>query len=170
MNIISEHSVTVSLINRNRFAAFLVRDYFDLPRTQTLMSGLLNKRLGQADLVLCLLHIRDSLPRSAADRRRLLAHYIHRLVGRPILVGESCLLKYAINGHAPRILRSRTPSDRKIVWVQETNPRQPQSDAYHRWAEFKVGRTVAQLRSRGVTRRDLRRAERKNWIRLEELA
>jgi hypothetical protein len=31
-----------------------------------------------------------------------------------------------------------------------------------------VGRTVQQLRVRGVTRRDLRRAERRNWIRFED--
>lgn len=132
------------------------------------MASLIDRRLGQADLVLSLLHIRDSA--SSADRRRVLSFYVHRLVGRPILVGESCLLRYRVNGHAPTILRTRDPRDRKITWVLETNPRQPSTDAHLRWSEFRVGRSVAQLRTRGVTRRDLRRAVRKGWIRMEELA
>lgn len=160
------HCATVALVNRDSLTSFLVRDYFDLPRSQTLMASLIDRGLGQADLVLCLLHLRDH---STPDHRRLISYYVRRLVGRPILVGPSCLLAYRINGHAPRASRP-LPNDRKIIWVSPTNPRQPGTDAHARWEEFRPGRTIAQLRSRGVTRRDLRKAERAGWVRFEEAA
>lgn len=167
MNILARHFVTVAMMNRDRVTAFLLRDYFDLSRKETLMSALLSRGLGQADLVLSLLRLRDAAP--GPDRRRLLSFYVRRLVGRPIQVCPSCLLLYRVNGHAPRASRP-LPSDRKIIWVTDTNPRQPGTDAFLRWLEFRPGRTVAQLRARGVTRRDLRRAERRGWVRFEECA
>jgi hypothetical protein len=156
------------MLDRDAHASLLIRDYFNLPRRHALMASLTDRGLGQADLVLCLLRIRDATRNP--DRRRLLAFYVHRLVGRPILVGEPCLLRYRANGARPRTTHPRDPRDRKITWVLGTNPRQPQTDAYLRWSEFKVGRTVGQLRIRGVTRRDIRRAVRRNWIRMEEIA
>lgn len=166
--LLSRHCLTISMLNRDPLAAFLIRDYFDLPRCHSLMASLLDKGLGQADLVLALLHLRDAMHHKS-DAARLTSYYIHRLVGRPILVGPSCLLMYRTNGHAPRASRPIL-SDRRLVWVSPTNPRQPNTEAHDRWDEFRPGRTVAQLRSRGVTRRDLRRAERLGWVRFEEQA
>jgi len=164
--LLSRHCLTVAMLNRDPLTAFLVRDYFDLPRGRTLFASLMDRRLGQADLVLCLLHLRDQ-QRRERDYHRILSFYVRRLVGRPILVGEPCLLRYKINGHAPSTARP-LPSERRLIWVTEVNPRQSGTEAHQRWVEFRPGRTVSQLRARGVTRRDLRRAERKGWVRFEE--
>lgn len=164
--ILSRHVRTIALLNRDSLVSFLLRDYFDLPRKETLFSCLLSRGLGQADLVLALLHLRDA--QTNPDWRRVMSHYVRRLVGRPILVGEPCLLRYRSNGSCPRVVRL-LPNDRKIIWVQPENPRMPGTEAYLRWPELKPGRSVAQLRARGVTRRDLRRAERKGWVRFEEV-
>lgn len=163
--IMHAHAATVALLGRDRLTSYLVRDYFDLPRTNALMAALLDRGLCQADLVLCVLHLHDHAP--SADLRRVLRYYIRRLVGRPILVGEPCLLRYKTNGHPPRTSRP-LPGDRRIVWVTPNNPRQPGTTAATRWSEFRAGRTVSQLRVRGVTRRDVRAALRHGWIRLEE--
>ena len=161
-----KHSRTVACINRDRLTKYLIRDYFQLSTKTTLMASLLDRGLGQADLVLCLLHLRD---RARGDHYRVLTHYIHRVVGKPILVGPPCLLRYHINGHAPRVARAVT-GDRKILWVTPANPRQTGTQAHLRWSEFRIGRTISQLRKRGVTKRVLRKAERKGWIRYEEIA
>jgi hypothetical protein len=166
--IVKRHLRTVTLMNRDPLTSFLVRDYFDLPRRETLTWCLLSRRLGQADLVLCLLRLRDGRA-MRDDHHRLLSYYIRRLVGRPILVGEPCLLRYRSNGSAPRTTRPTTSADRRLAWVNPTNPRHPGTEAHLRWMEFKPGRTVAQLRARGITRRDLRRAERLGWVRFEEV-
>lgn len=165
---LGRHCLTITMLNRDPLASFLLRDYFDLPRSHSLMASLLDRGLGQADLVLALLHLRDAM-HHRSDAARLLCFYVHRLVGRPILVGPSCLLLYKTNGHAPRISRP-VQADRRLIWVSPVNPRQPNTEAHDRWEAFRPGRTVAQLRSRGITRRDLRKAERKGWVRFEECA
>lgn len=168
MSLLRRHCLAISLINRDPLTSFLVRDYFDLPRSSTLYAALKDKSLGQADVVLCLLRLRDAQP--MPDRKRLLSFYIARLVGRPIAIGMPCLLHYRVNGHAPVIAAPPTPAERRVAWVTPTNPRQPGTVAHQRWRDIKVGRTVAQLRIRGITRRDLRKAERRGWLRYEEVA
>ena|SRR5579859_2084430 len=159
------HALTVAMMNRDRTTAFLLRDYFDLPRDKTLMSCLLERGLGQADLVLALLRLRDQ--RTA--HCHLLGSYVELLVGHPIVVGPRCLLRYAAaNGHAPRVVRSK--DDRRIIFVTKDNPRAPKTEAALRWCEFRVGRTIGQLYVRGVTKRDVLRAERMGWIRVEEMS
>lgn len=54
--------------------------------------------------------------------------------------------------------------DRVIVSV-EPNPRLPTTPAWHRYREFRVGRTLRSCLTRGVTRRDVRGAVRRGWIR-----
>lgn len=164
---LTRHAMTISMLNRDGHASTLIRDYFDLSRSTSLMAALLDRELGQADLVLCLLRLRDHT--TVPDRRRLLGFYVCRLVGRPILVGDPVVLRYRANGSVPRATTPRSPDDRKITWVLDHNPRQPGTEAYLRWNEIKVGRTVSQLRSRGITRRDLRKALRLSWIRMEEV-
>lgn len=161
---LKKHSLVVSMMNRDRATAFLLRDYFDLPRDQTLMSGLLNKRLGQADLVLALLRLRD---RNMHDRH-ILGAYIELLVGHPIIVAPSCLLHYSLSTPRPRVVKSK--DERKITYVTNTNPRAPATAAHLRWCEFRIGRSIGQLYVRGVTKRDVRKAVRKGWIKVEEAA
>jgi hypothetical protein len=161
---LKKHSLVVAMMNRDTTTAFLLRDYFDLPRHTTLMSCLLHKQLGQADLVLALLRLRDRRPRN----HRVLGAYIELLVGHPITVAPTCLLRYATNTSHPRVVRSR--DERKITFVLGTNPRAPATAAHLRWCEFRVGRSLGQLYVRGVTKRDVRKAVRKGWIKVEEVA
>lgn len=153
----------VAGIGRDRPLKYLVRDYFALPQHKALMPALLARGLGQADLVLCLLRLRDAHRglRTAAE-----AH-IAGLVGHPIVVGPPCLSGYRARGtrHV-----ARGPSDPRIAWVAPENPRLPRTEAHMRWTEYRVGRTEAQLRARGITRRDFRKALRRGWITMEEHA
>ncbi len=56
----------------------------------------------------------------------------------------------------------------RVTWVTSKNPRQPHTDAYLRWPEYKVGRSVAQLKMRGVKPKDMRLAKQCGWVRFEE--
>lgn len=159
-----KHSLTLAMMNRDRRTAFLMRDYFDLPRTKALTPSLLDRGLGQADIVLALLRLRDQ----RTTYSRVFSSYIELLVGHPIVVGPACLLHYKTNGAKPSVVRSI--DDRRIVYVIPDNPRQPKTEAYLRWCEFRVGRTIGQLRVRGIKKRDIRRAVRRGWIKVEETA
>lgn len=159
---LSTHYKTIAHLSSNRDLKYLLRDYFSLPKSQALMPALLARGLGQADLVLSLLHIRDAhltLRPSAED-------FIAKFIGHPIVIGPGCLLRYRTNG-MPTATLDASP---RITYVAPDNPRQPNTDAHLRWCEYKVGRSVAQLRSRGVTPRDIRRAVARGWIRIEERA
>ncbi len=159
------HAHTIAMMNRDGRTKLLLRDYFDLSRSMALMPSLLTRGLGQADLVLSLLHLRDQ---TRTEYRRIFAAYVELLVGHPIVIGPSCLLRYQVNGHQPRVTRSS--DDRRLIYVAPGNPRQPGTDAHLRWCEYRVGRTVGQLRIRGVTRRDVRKAVRRGWVQLEAAA
>lgn len=155
-----KHSLVVTMMNRDRATAYLLRDYFSLSKRPTLMASLIERRLGQADLVLALLKLRDR------HRIRLLGAYIELLVGHPILVGPSCLRDY----RAGPTKTVRSSDDRRITFVTPGNPRAPMTDAHLRWCEFRVGRSIGQLLVRGVTKRDIRRSIRRGWIAVEEVA
>ncbi len=152
----------VARLGSNRVFKNLIRDYFTLPIRDALLPAMLARGLGQADLVFCLLHLRDAHPglRSAAES------YITMLVGQPIKIGPSCLQSYRVNGK-PRSTLDRSP---RIVHVHHTNPRLPNTEAFLRWPEFKVGRSTAQLRARGLKPKDIRLAARNGWIQLQEQA
>ncbi len=154
------HARTVARLNNNPGLKYLIRDYFSMPRTTALMPALLSRALGQADLVLCLLRLRDA---HAGVRLACEAH-ITALVGHPISIGPGCLLRYRDDGRL-HVALDRTP---RVVWVTPGNPRKPNTDAYPRWCEYRVGRSTAQLRTRGVKPKDIRLARRRGWIRLEE--
>ncbi len=154
-----KHARAVGSIATNHNLKYLVQDYFDLPRRVALMPALLAKGLGQADLVLCLLRLRDRHTgiRAAAEAA------ITGLVGHPIATGTPCLLRY--RDVAPYARLDASP---RVVYVAPHNPRQTGTEAYQRWSEYKIGRTVAQLRARGVKAKDLRVCKQHGWIRLEE--
>lgn len=123
--------------------------YFGFQRIpRDLWRALEERDLCQADVVLALLRM-DLL--SDAER----------LVGRPIT-------------HCPAALRSgsRTPVLRApdpVVAHVVMNPRHPGTDAHRRFeAAFRVGRTIAQCRTWGARRRDVRRALRRGWISLTD--
>ncbi len=156
------HASSIALLSSQRDLKSLIRDYFGLPLRQALMPALLSKGLGQADLVLCLLRLRDM----HAYLRERVERFIALLIGHPIVIGPGCLLRYRCNG-TPAVTLDRSP---RIVWVTAINPRQPNTDAYLRWPEYRVGRTTAQLKMRGVRPKDIRVARRNGWIRVEERA
>lgn len=135
----------------------MIKRYFNIPLGTALVPGMYQRGLGQADLVLALLRV------THWDAR----HRICLLIGKQITVATPCLLYYRTNGH-PTQVPSTTYDDRKITFVVADNPRQNGTEAALRWPLFQVGRTVGQLRVRGVKKRDLRRAVRMGWIKLEE--
>ena len=136
-----------------------VRAYFGLPADVALTPAMYQRGLGQADLVLALLRIEHWNARFV----------IGLLVGKPITIGSPCLLHYRTNG-LPTVVPSTDWDARRIASVIPDNPRQPGTDAYLRWHQYQAGRTIGQLRVRGVRRRDIRRALRQGWITLEERA
>lgn len=110
-----------------------------------------NRGWSQADLVLTLLRIN-----TASSLRA-----VSRLIGRPIT-------------YCPPALSRRLPpssllreGDMRRVRRVRGNPRLPGTDAHRRFSEMRPGRTITQLLVRGVTRRDIREALRRGWMRLE---
>jgi hypothetical protein len=160
---LTQHSHTIAMMNRDKRTAYLLRDYFDLPRHISLLPALLQKGLGQADVVLALLRLRDG----RTNYSPIFRSYIELLVGRKLTVGPPCLQGYNVPLPLPE--RTRSVEDRRITHVHATNPRQPQTEAHLRWSEYKVGRTLAQLHVRGVTKRDIRKAIARGWIKVEEM-
>lgn len=157
--LLGRHASTIAALGRDPRTATFLRAYFALPGGVCLMHSLCVCGLGQADVVFALLRLRDE------THFLMLDLYISWMVGRPILVCPPCLLHWHHNTVAPSVRLDTSP---RITWVVSNNPRQPSTSAALRWEEFRVGRTVAQLRVRGVTRRDVRRARRMGWIKLEE--
>lgn len=153
---ITKHAEVLARIGMDKPLAKELRAYFDLPKRRVLVASLHEKGLGQADLVLFLLRV------GTATARR----HVEALVGKPILIGPPCLLIYRTNGK-PTVVGSEVPDDRKILWVCPTNPRLTNTEAHLRWKIFRVGRSIAQVKARGATKRDVRRAIRKGWIRVE---
>lgn len=151
-----KHSSTIVMVQNIPQLRAHVQAYFGLEGDFALTPQLYQRGLGQADLVLCLLRSRSYLARKA----------IERLIGHPILVGEPCLLKYYQNG-APTATRPSEGLDRRIAYVVPRNPRAPATDAWQRWKLYRVGRTLGQLRVRGINQREIRTALRAGWIRLE---
>lgn len=160
--LLHKHHRTIAHLNQSKALKYLIRDYFALPTAIALMPALLAKGYGQADLVLCLLRLRDA---HSALRRALEAH-IAALVGHAIVSCPSCLLAY--RSGPTKVVRSR--DDRRITYVYADNPRQPGTEAHMRWCEYRVGRTLGQLYVRGVSKRDVRRAITNGWVKVEEAA
>lgn len=160
--LLHQHHATVARIACDPHLKYLLRDYFDLPRTAALMPAMLARGLGQADLVLALLRLRDHHD----GVRKMCEAHIAVLIGHPICIGPACLQSYRTG--TTRVVKSR--DDRRIVFTVPDNPRQPNTGAHLRWCEYRVGRTVGQLLVRGVTKRDVRKAIAKGWIKLEEVA
>lgn len=146
---------TVAQINRDTVLKSRIRLYFGL-RRGTLSYTLREKGLGHADLVLCLLRLNS--PASI--------HFAELLVGKPIVYGPSFRLSWPSNGK-PSVFADRTP---RVVYVVDENPRLNKTKAKARFDHFRVGRTLAQLIARGVTRRDIRKAERRGWVKFQEIA
>lgn len=160
---LNHHHQTIARLSTDRSLKYLIRDYFGLPVATALMPAMIARGLGQADLVLCLLRIRDahSALRAAAES------HITALVGHAIRACPPCLQLYNQQRNCAADTQ-RSLDDRRVTHVSPGNPRQEGTDAFMRWHEFRVGRTIGQLVSRGITKRDIRRAVRNGWISVEE--
>jgi hypothetical protein len=155
-----KHIATMVKMNRYPLLKELIREYFGLPAQVALTPALYQRGLGQADLVLCLLRTDHFMARE----------FVAMLIGHPIIIGPPCLLHYRTNGGRPTVCHPRSLLDRRIIFVAPANPRQPCTEAHLRWSDFKAGRTPRQVMTRGSTKRDVRRALRMGWIRLEEVS
>lgn len=145
----------VARMNRDKILRSRIRLYFGLGRG-ALYYRLRDRGLGHADLVLCLLRLNSATSISFAEE----------LVGRPITHCPSFRLAWPTNGAA----RARVDASPRLVFVVPENPRLGNTRARERFEHFRVGRTVSQLLLRGVTRRDIRRATRKGWVKFQEVA
>lgn len=133
---------------------------------------------GQDDLVLCLLRM---------DTESALT-YVERVMGKPV---TRCPPQVALcRPPPPPVARPRAGDDRRVVSLRSVNFLRVMSQIvrpgsralartgktrvaldtpmYDRLGMVRVGLSVTQLLARGVTRRDLRIAERRGWLTLEE--
>lgn len=153
-----KHAAVIGRINNDPQIKSKILQYFGIVRSPEYLTPVLYQRgLGQADLVLCLLRI-------GGARARV---YVEQLIGHSITIGPPCLLLYRTNGK-PRPAHQRAADDRKVIFVVPGNPRVSNTGAALRWNEVKLGKTVSQLRSRGVWKRDIRIALKRGWIKLED--
>lgn len=151
--ILARYLTAIAAIDHDPVTSYLVRLDLDLPGLG--MPYALNIRgLGQADLVLSLLRLD-----TPASRR-----HVERILGRPIKHCPGVFLAWRVNGK-PQVRRSP-----RIVYVAP-NPRKPNTTAHARYdASFKVGRTIEDTLVRGARKRDIRSAQRRGWIKVEEPA
>lgn len=146
------HLQTIAVLARRPALLYRVRRYFALSSIP-LALALRQRKLGQADLVLCLLRIGTRVARE----------FVERLIGKPINVSRPAELVYRHNTSAPARV-ARVP---RIISVIRENPCRRSTRFYNNFFHFRVGRTLAQLVARGVTRRELRLAQRRGWITFE---
>jgi hypothetical protein len=76
---------------------------------------------------------------------------VETLIGKPIVICPPCLSRMN-----ERLTRKRTFDEARIISSMVPNPRHPATDAYQRFAELRLGMTIAQALRRGVSRRDVR--------------
>lgn len=145
------HLPAIATIVRVPALEYRVRRYFGLG-SGPLLVELRRAGLCQADIVLCLL--RAGTPRSR--------EIIEKIVGRPITVAAACRLVWNHNSQAPTVRRQPI-----ITWVCSDATLRRGTRIAAAFTEFRVGRTLEQLRVRGVSKGDLRRAMRRGWIRVE---
>jgi hypothetical protein len=89
---------------------------------------------------------------------------VETLVGKSIVVCPPCLSRMN-----EVLVKKRTYDEARLIKSLVPNPRHPATDAYQRYAELKLGMTVAQALRRGVTRRDVREWVAEGSITLKKL-
>lgn len=144
------HLAPIASITRAPSLEYRVRQYFDLGSRPFLIE-LSRARLCHADIVLCLIRINTRRAREIVEA----------LINKPITVAPACRLVWLANTQAPRVREQP-----QVTWVspQWTARRKTRLSVFQ--CEFKVGRSLSQLRSRGVTKGDLRRAVREGLVRV----
>lgn len=133
--------------------------YFGLAATRRSLFDVLHAAgLGQADLVIAL--SRQNSVDADACAERLIGHPIVRLPPQR-------------RGYVRPLVRERVGDDRLVTYFQIGSTTAsggailPGSPMYDRLSVVRPGMSVLGLLSRGVTRRDVRIASRRGWLRLE---
>lgn len=148
--ILPRYFTAVACVDRDPVVSFLVRRHLGLDRHRPMLYALSARNLGQADLVLALLRI-GTRPAMAL---------VERVVGRPVRLCPCVWLRWPVNG------RPRTRLLPRFRLAVSNNPRRPNTPAHARFeVAVRDGFTIEQMRLRGATRRDVRRALREGWIR-----
>ena len=138
----------VARVDRDASVSSAVRAALRLP-DRPMIYALSACGLGQADLVLALLSLREPSARA----------HVARIVGAPIRRYSP-----AMPPRIPAPVLTSAPRVRLLV----SNPRRPNTPAHDRFAAtFRDGATVESTTARGATRRDLRNAQRRGWIAIE---
>lgn len=147
------HFAAIAAISRTPSLDYRVRQYFAVGAGHLIREL---RHLSQADVVLCLISINSQRAREI----------IESLIGRPITVAPACRLAWGFNKQMPSV--SRQPV---ITWVKDAYgvPLRRGTRLALCYPEFKCGRTLQQLRQRGVSRGDIRRAVQRGWIRVSGL-
>ena len=152
--ILHRYVSAIAVVDRDLAVSRLVRRRLCLHPTRPMLYALHAMGLGQADLVLALLDVGTEGARE----------HVARIVGRPVRVLPSAYLGWSLSG------RPRVKFSPKIVHVSPC-PRKPGTDAEKRYEYcFREGLTLEQARARGATKRDIRRAVHREWIKLGEAA
>jgi hypothetical protein len=144
------HFPAIAAIDITPALAYRVRQYFDLGSKPLIYEM---SHFSQADLVLCLIRIGTPRARQITES----------LIGRPITVGPACKLHWSFNKQMPSLRRQPV-----ITWVKDAYlvPLRRGTRLALCYPEFKCGRTLQQLRQRGVSRGDISRAVNRGWIKL----
>jgi hypothetical protein len=148
MTLLRKHLQSLSVIDQTPALNYRVRRYFQLG-TAHLFRELRSRGLGQADIVLCMIHLNTEWARRV----------VSVLIGKPIEIGPPCLRDY----HVPPPMMPRPPV---IDWVMPNIPVRNSTRLGDSVIEFRVGRTREQILQRGVSRADWDRALRRGWIHL----
>src|SRR5262249_12246759 len=117
--ILPRYVTAIARIDADRVVSILARRHLRLPLSGTLLRRLREARLGQADLLLALLHLRHPC--------RAALHWVAVLIGRPVMRCPTQYLRWPVNG-VPRV---RTP---RLYLVATSNPRRDNTPAYDRFA------------------------------------
>lgn len=147
---IRRHFPAIAAISGTPSLDYRVRQYFSVGATPLIREL---RHLSQADIVLCLLTINTQRAREI----------IESLIGKAIVVGPGCRLGWSFNKQSPSV--GRQPI---ITWVKDAYlvPLRNGTRLAMCYPEFKCGRTLQQLRQRGVSRGDIGRAVKRGWIRV----
>lgn len=145
-----KYLTAIAAITHTPSLEYRVRRYFGLG-SRPLIIELRQAELAHADIVLALL--RFGTPRS----RKI----VESLMGKPITIGPACRLVWPDNRQLPLV---RTQPTITSVNLDITVRRRTRLHTC--LPEFRVGRTLDQLRMRGVSRGDIKRAVRRGVIQL----
>lgn len=136
-------------------AVHLLERVFCLPRAGNLFHRLVEAGVDHAQATLTLLYN---------------GHYegVEILIGHPVVICPPCLSGMHISTASNMPTPPRSVDETRVIRSISDNPRLPTTPSFNRFEQLKLGMTVQQALTRGVTRRDIREWEREGSIRVEK--